>query len=147
MSNKTYFLANLFVFLMLVFILKILPIYLEKAPLFTSVKLEPQTFDFGAVSFGKPVFTKLYLYNIDKHNLVIEKIEKDCHCISSALTNQKIASGDSISIKIGYDASQEGFFQHVISIKMNIKETYKTIIVKGNVLSNLNVVVPSRAKF
>ncbi len=139
MNNVKYILINLLVFVALLVLFRTMPVQDWKRALgfkdkVSAVKINPLSFDFGIVPMNKPVAKDFRIKNIGQYDLIINNIEKECHCVTDSLEKKVVAPGKITSIKIGYDASLEGFFQKVVSIKMNIPEEYVTVVIKGTVV-------------
>ena len=130
-----YTIINLIVFVVFYFALDYLYISRNNKTrndhkLTTSI-IEPKTYDFGLIPFGQPKLTRFKLVNTGKNDLYIENIEKECKCVVFENDTLVVKPGRFINLSIGYDASMEGLFYKVISIKMNTKDEFKTLIIKG----------------
>ncbi len=78
-----------------------------------------QHFDTDKVPFNVPVVREYQAKNVSSENLVIQKINTGCHCTVAEWPQQPVAPGDTVTIKVTFDAQMEGPFYKIMMVYTN----------------------------
>jgi len=89
-------------------------------------------FDFGKIPQGKPVFTFFEIMNTGTVPLKLDNVQASCGCTTPEWNHEPIAPGSTATIKVGYNAAAEGYFEKPITITYNTSQS-KQLKIKGNV--------------
>ena len=89
-------------------------------------------FDFGKIPQGKPVFTFFEIMNTGTEPLKLDNVQASCGCTTPEWNQEAIAPGSTATIKVGYNAAAEGYFEKPITITYNTSQS-KQLKIKGNV--------------
>lgn len=100
------------------------------ASLTTDVIISPDFLDFGQVTFGDQVSQYLEITNIGDNDLVIYNIEPSCGCTIFDLPEGPIRPGETVSIKVFFDAHDTlGEQNEFLSISLNNDEGNLTVFI------------------
>lgn len=83
-----------------------------------------------------PVFADFVVYNTGTQDLIIQKIEPDCHCTSTNCTKAKVIPNDSAVIRLMYDAENEGPYQSTAVVTTNTEPRSTLLILRGTIKLN-----------
>ena len=89
-------------------------------------------YDFGKIPQGKPVFTYFEIMNTGTEPLKLDNVQASCGCTTPEWNHEAIAPGSTATIKVGYNAAAEGYFEKPITITYNTSQS-KQLKIKGNV--------------
>jgi hypothetical protein len=93
--------------------------------------LNETTHDFGKIPQGKPVFTFFELKNV-ADSLKLEMVQAGCGCTTPEFKAGTYAPGETVKIKIGYNAAAGGQFSKPVTITYNGGQQ-KVIMITGTV--------------
>ena len=79
-------------------------------------------YDFGKIPQGKPVFTYFEVMNTGTEPLKLDNVQASCGCTTPEWNHEPIAPGSTASIKVGYNAAGDGYFEKMITITYNNKQ-------------------------
>lgn len=96
------------------------------------LKFKETEHDFDKIPQGKPVYYDFVITNTGTTPLKLDNVNASCGCTTPEWNRDPIAPGASARIKVGYNASAEGFFEKYITITYNTNQT-KQIKIKGTV--------------
>lgn len=72
-----------------------------------------------------------FICNIGEKPLVINEVVTSCGCMTVNYKKQPVLKGDSIEIKIDYNAEHSGYFEKTITIYCNAEGSPFTLKIKG----------------
>jgi hypothetical protein len=81
--------------------------------------LKENTFDFGKIPQGKPVYHTFIIVNNGKTALTLDNVQASCGCTTPEWNREPIAVGAKAEIKVGYNAAAEGQFNKPVTITYN----------------------------
>lgn len=91
------------------------------------LKFKNDQYDFGKISFGKPVAYTIEISNTSKDTITLITARPGCGCTTPNFkANQKIAPGDSTEVQITFNGSAMGVFTRYTDIEFSgglIKQT------------------------
>jgi hypothetical protein len=95
--------------------------------------LNESTHDFGKIPQGKPVFTFFELKTTTPDSLKLEMVQAGCGCTTPEFKAGTYAPGETVKIKVGYNAANEGNFTKPVTITFNGGQQ-KVINITGTVV-------------
>ena len=90
--------------------------------------------DFGKIKQGVPVFTYFDLKTTTSDSLKLEMVQAGCGCTTPEFKAGTYAPGETVKIKIGYNAAAEGGFTKPVTITYNGGQQ-KVINITGTVVA------------
>jgi len=96
------------------------------------LSLKENEFDFGKIPQGKPVTHIFEFTNTSDQPFALENVLASCGCTTPEWSKDTVAAGATSSIKVGYNAANEGPFTKQVNITYNGNQT-KQITIKGEV--------------
>src|SRR5689334_19694813 len=97
-------------------------------------KLNTDKYDFGKIKQGVPVATFFELKNISDKPLVVENTWGSCGCTTPEKIEKPIAPGETVKLKVNYNAAAGGHFDKDVYIKFAGIETPKDVKITGETL-------------
>lgn len=97
-----------------------------------ALKLKETDHDFGKIPQGKPVYYSFEIENTGSDPLKLDNVQASCGCTTPEWSREPIAPGEKASIKVGYNAAAEGYFDKSITITYNGNQN-KILKIKGTV--------------
>lgn len=97
-----------------------------------SLKFKETEHSFGEIPQGKPVYYDFVVMNTGIVAMKLDNVTASCGCTTPEWTKDPIASGGSTKIKVGFNASAEGYFEKYITVNYNSNQT-KQIKITGTV--------------
>ncbi len=94
------------------------------------LQLKETEHDFGQIAQGKPVYYNFEVKNTGDKPLKLDDVHPSCGCTTPEWNREPIAPGASATIKVGYNASAENYFEKYITITYNTSQT-KQLKIKG----------------
>lgn len=94
--------------------------------------LKEKEHDFGKIPQGKPVYYNFEVVNTGSTPLKLDDVHASCGCTTPEWSREPIAPGATATIKVGYNAAAENYFEKQISITYNNGQT-KILMIKGTV--------------
>lgn len=88
--------------------------------------------DFGKIPQGKPVYYNFDIANMGSTALKLDNVQASCGCTTPEWNREPVPAGASDKIKVGFNASSEGYFEKTITITYNGNQT-RQIKIKGTV--------------
>ncbi|MFN4284841.1 MAG: DUF1573 domain-containing protein [Lacibacter sp.] len=101
-------------------------------------------YDFGKIPQGKPVYHTFTIYNNGLESFQLQNVQTSCGCTTPEYSKEPVAKGGSTTIKVGYNAAAEGYFEKSITFYYNDGES-KQLIIKGFVWKTPDASVPANA--
>lgn len=115
----------------------------------TEEKKQPETLwlsetvhDFGKIPQGKPVFTYFEIKTTTSDSLKLELVQAGCGCTTPEFKAGTYGPGETVKIKIGYNAAGEGNFTKPVTITYNGGKQ-KVINITGTVVPTPSTPAPS----
>ena len=102
------------------------------APAPELLQVKEISYDFGQIPQGKPVYHLFEVLNTSNEAIKIDNVQTSCGCTTPEWSRDAIAAGASTTIKVGYNAANEGHFEKYITITYN-QTTTKQVKIMGNV--------------
>lgn len=96
-----------------------------------SLWLNETSHDFGKIAQGKPVYTYFELKGVTD-SLKLEMVQAGCGCTTPEFKAGTYAPGESVKIKVGFNAAAVGRFDKPITITYNGGQQ-KVIMITGTV--------------
>ncbi|MFM2339336.1 MAG: hypothetical protein RL115_2529 [Bacteroidota bacterium] len=96
------------------------------------LSLKENSFDFGKISQGKPVYHTFIIINNGKTPLILDNVQASCGCTTPEWSREPIAVGAKGEIKVGYNAAAEGPFSKPVTLTYNGTQS-KQITITGTV--------------
>ncbi|MBI1342177.1 MAG: DUF1573 domain-containing protein [Terrimonas sp.] len=97
------------------------------------IKMNTELHDFGKVKQGTPVSYYFEVTNITDKPVVIENAWASCGCTVPEYSKEPIAAGETIKLKVQYNAAAAGHFEKDVFVKLAGITQPKTIHIKGDV--------------
>lgn len=102
------------------------------APAEEVLQLKQTEHDFAKIPQGKPVFYNFEVVNTGSQPLKLDDVHASCGCTTPEWSHEAIPAGTTSTIKVGYNAAAEGYFEKSIVITYNGNQT-KQLKIKGTV--------------
>lgn len=80
------------------------------------LKLSANSFNFGKIVYGKPVYTTFVITNNGKVPLTVSNIATSCGCTTPEWDKAPIAPGANTNVKVGFSGNAEGAFSKTVTI-------------------------------
>jgi hypothetical protein len=96
------------------------------------LKFKQSEHNFAQIPQGKPVYTDFQVTNTGTTPLKLDNVQASCGCTTPEWTKDPIAPGATATIKVGYNASAEGYFEKFITVTYNTNQT-KQLKIMGTV--------------
>jgi hypothetical protein len=84
-----------------------------------TLQLKETTYNFGKIQQGRPVTHNFEIVNTGKEPLMLENVQASCGCTTPEWSKDAIQPGATSTIKVGYNAANEGAFHKTITISYN----------------------------
>jgi len=98
------------------------------------IKLSTENHDFGKIKQGTPVSYYFELTNVSQMPLVIENATSTCGCTVPEYPKDPIAPGETIKMKVQYNAASPGHFEKDVFVKFAGVTEPKKLHIKGDVV-------------
>ena len=99
-----------------------------------TVWLSESTHDFGTIKQGVPVYTWLEIKSTTADSLKLEMVQAGCGCTTPEFKAGTYAPGETVKIKVGYNAAGAGQFTKPVTITYNGGQQ-KVINITGTVVA------------
>lgn len=96
------------------------------------MSLSSTMLDLGEFSYKVPQFRSFFLRNIGKKTLVIDSTLTSCDCTTVSYDEETVQPGQKLELKVCYKAEQRGYFERMITVYCNVKESPIILYVSGN---------------
>jgi hypothetical protein len=103
--------------------------------------LSESTHDFGKITQGKPVFTFFEIKSTTSDSLKLEMVQAGCGCTTPEFKAGTYAPGETVKIKVGYNAANAGAFTKPVTITYNGGQQ-KVINITGTVVQTPSTPAP-----
>ena len=97
----------------------------------TRISLSGSCLDMGIFNWKQMQSGSFFICNIGEKPLVINEVVTSCGCMTVNYKKQPVLKGDSIEIKIDYNAEHSGYFEKTITIYCNAEGSPFTLKIKG----------------
>ncbi len=105
-------------------------------PAKSHLHLTKNSIDFGTIPIGKTKVVEVTFTNTGSKPLIITDTYTNCGCTGIEFPQQPFMPGKSGTLKISYDADEEGFFSKTITIYSNADNKKEIIKIQGIVSKN-----------
>ncbi len=105
------------------------------------LQLKETGFDFGKIPQGRPVTHNFTIVNSGDTPLLLDNVQASCGCTTPEWSRDPIKPGASATIKVGYNAAAEGYFNKTITIQYNSQQS-KTMVISGTVYKTPSTSAP-----
>ncbi|THU40755.1 DUF1573 domain-containing protein [Niastella caeni] len=109
-----------------------------------TLQLKETAYNFGKIQQGRPVTHNFEIVNTGKEPMMLENVQASCGCTTPEWTKDAIQPGASSTIKVGYNAANEGPFNKTITIQYNNQQT-KVLTILGTVYKGPTTSAPVNA--
>jgi hypothetical protein len=96
------------------------------------LKFKQTEHDFTSIPQGKPVYYTFEVINTGKTPLKLDDVHASCGCTTPEWNRDPIQPGATATIRVGYNAAAEGYFEKYITVTYNSIHT-KQLKIKGTV--------------
>jgi len=97
-----------------------------------NLTLKENEYDFGKIPQGKPVTHNFEFVNTGEVPLALDNVRASCGCTTPEWSRDTVAVGATATIKVGYNAENEGPFTKLVTVMYDGTQT-KQITIKGEV--------------
>jgi Protein of unknown function (DUF1573). len=101
-------------------------------PVTETLTVKETTYDFGKLQQGRPVTHTFLITNTGTAPLLLTNVQASCGCTTPEWTKEAIQPGATSTIKVGYNAATEGYFNKTITIQYDNDKT-KVLNITGTV--------------
>ena len=108
------------------------------------LELKQTEHDFAKIPQGKPVYCMFDVVNTGVTELKLDNVQASCGCTTPEWSHDPIPAGGMTTIKVGYNAANEGYFEKTITISYNAHQT-KVLKIKGTVWKAPEGAAPANA--
>ncbi|MBO9636422.1 MAG: DUF1573 domain-containing protein, partial [Chitinophagaceae bacterium] len=108
------------------------------------LQLKENGYDFGKIPQGRPVTHIFEIVNTGKAPLLLSNVQASCGCTTPEWSRDPIKPGATATIKVGYNAAAEGYFNKSITISYNNNQN-KTLLISGTVYKTPVTAAPVNA--
>ena len=113
------------------------------SPAVEVIRVNP-LFDFGKIPQGRPANYTFEITNTGKEALKIDNVVASCGCTTPEWSKEPVAPGQTATIKVGYNAYAEGYFEKTITVQYN-QNLSKVLTIKGTVYKSPPSPAPENA--
>jgi hypothetical protein len=99
------------------------------------MKVNTEKYDFGKIKQGVPVATYFELKNTSDKALVVENTWGSCGCTTPEKIQKPIQPGETVKLKVNYNAAAGGHFEKDVYIKLAGIDTPKDVKITGETLT------------
>lgn len=99
--------------------------------------VDKHVYEFGAISWNKPVSATFTLTNKGNKPLVISHVSTSCGCTAVKWTQSPIAAGKAGNVTTTFDASTLGHFDKMIGVYCNASDIPVYLRIRGDVVSEV----------
>ena len=104
----------------------------DSSPERTIVHVDQTEFDLGNLKQGEPVTVTALVHNKGNSPLIIYNTRASCGCTDIDYNKKPVLPGDTLKIKITYNAEDAGYFNRTVSIHGNMGISPIILRLKGN---------------
>lgn len=108
------------------------------------LQLKETGYDFGKIPQSRPVTHVFEMVNTGTTPLRLDNVQASCGCTTPEWSREPIKPGGTATIKVGYNAAAEGYFNKSITLQYNTDQT-KTILISGTVYKAPTTSAPANA--
>ena len=108
----------------------------QPKPAKAHMHLAKNSIDFGTIPIGQKKVVEVTFTNTGSKPLIITDTYTNCGCTDIEFPQQPFMPGKSGTLKISYDADEEGFFSKTITIYPNADNKKEIINIQGIVSKN-----------
>ena len=105
-----------------------------KTEIITQVSINHTEIDFGAFPKGEKQERSFVLTNTGKQLLVVHDVVTFCGCTKVECSKQPVRPGETLELKVVYEAKDLGHFNKSIKVYCNAEDSPLCLKVKGNVI-------------
>lgn len=98
------------------------------------IKFNTEKYDFGKIKHNSPVTYNFEITNISKKPVVVENSRASCGCTTPEKIVDPIAPGQTVKLKVQYNAGALGVFNKEVFVKIAGVDEEKKIYIGGEVL-------------
>jgi hypothetical protein len=98
------------------------------------IKFNSEKHDFGKIKQSVPVTYSFEITNISNRPVVVENSRASCGCTTPDKIVDPIAPGQTVKLKVQYNAGALGVFNKEVFVKLAGVDQEKTIYIGGEVL-------------
>jgi hypothetical protein len=100
------------------------------------IKLNTEKYDFGKIKHNVPVDYYFEITNKSDKPVVVENTWGSCGCTTPEKPKDPIAPGQTIKLKVNYNAAALGHFEKQVSIKLAGVDQVKVITITGETIDD-----------
>lgn len=90
-----------------------------------------ETIDLGTIPSSGMFSVFFKAYNPGNKAIMLERVVSDCHCTVARDYNKIIKSKDTASIEVTYHSEGLGYFEQLIEVHTNTKNSPALLFIKG----------------
>lgn len=99
----------------------------------TKIEIEKHLIDIGKIKKGGLALAGFKIVNIGVNPLIIKDVTVDCHCTVVEWSKDPLLPGDSVFIKVRYDAAFPGFFLKKVTVYSNAYQSPVLLVIRGEI--------------
>jgi len=100
------------------------------------ITFQQDTIDYGTIPRNADGYRSFQFTNTGKEPLMISETHGSCGCTVPTAPTEPIQPGQSAEIKVHYATDRVGGFIKTVTVTSNASVPSKTLVIKGNVLSD-----------
>jgi len=98
----------------------------------TEMSIDRTEHNFGTFPMAEKQECTFLLTNIGKSLLVIQDVTTSCGCTKVEYRKEPVRPGESIELKVSYEAEENGYFEKIITVFANLETSSVRLRVRGN---------------
>jgi hypothetical protein len=96
----------------------------DKPPAAPSIRVEPESFDFGKALPGKTLRKDFTIRNFGEADLVIESVSTTCGCTAALSAQSRVAPGGRTALRVTFETrSYSGTIERQVLVRSNDPKT------------------------
>jgi hypothetical protein len=103
----------------------------------TSVEIDKTKHEFGTIKMGESAEAWFQLKNTGIHPLAIHNVSTSCGCTTVEWNKQMVKPKETTPIKVVIKPDEERFFNKVINVHCNTKESPLNLVISGTANKNI----------
>lgn len=99
----------------------------------TEMSVDQTEYDFGTFPMAEKQVCTFRLTNTGNSLLVIQDVTTSCGCTKVEYGKEPVRSGESLELKVSYEAEESGRFSKVVTVYANVESSPVRLRITGNV--------------
>jgi hypothetical protein len=98
----------------------------------TGMRVDRTEYNFGTFSMAEKQECTFRLTNTGNSLLVIHDVTTSCGCTKVEYRKEPVRPGESIELRVSYEAEEKGYFEKIITVFANLETSSVRLRVRGN---------------